>query len=424
VRTRHVAPAWLAFLLVALTGGGTGIGAPSQGAPSAAPPEEQAPPIAPRLRLLTPPDGGYVSGPTEIEAAIEGVEPGSIQRLEFEVSGRVVASLTSPPWRIVHDFGAGFRAWRIRVVAHLADGATLEAIATTTYLLVNEEVGVRLVNVFATVTDRRGHYVTDLDQNEFILKEDGRPQSITHFRRDRLPLALLIVLDTSLSMEGKSIERARKAATDFVQALDPGDEVGVIAFSHEVHELAPLGPDRAAATAAIGRTRANGGTALYDAVAEAAARLREVTEERRRAVVLLSDGRDEAESGLTPGSVRTFEEALEDLLRADTILYAIGLGKNLEGQTDFYGRRSLKEVLSTLASESGGRAFFAGGAERLGGAYDEIAEELRRHYGLAYTPSNRRRDGTWRGIEVEVKRPGLTVTARRGYYAPLEGPLR
>jgi len=273
--------------------------------------------------------------------------------------------------------------------------------------------------VFATVRDRRGRYVMDLPREAFLLREDDRPQTITHCSQTRMPLTVLIVLDTSLSMmEGDRIGHARRAATEFLGALEPVDEVGVIEFSSTVRELVAPTIDHDAARRAIAGVTARGGTALYDALAHSSDRLRPTPEGRRRAIVLLSDGRDEAESGLTPGSVLTFEESFAEAVRAEVIVYAIGLGRDLDKKPDFFGRLTLAEVLTRLAEETGGQALFAAKAERLGGVYADIAEDLRHHYSLAYDSTNRRQDGAWRTITLDLREPGLVVRTRRGYFAP------
>ena len=110
------------------------------------------------------------------------------------------------------------------------------------------------------------------------------------------------------------------------------------------------------------------------------------------------------------------------MVQANVIHYAIGLGGQRDEQLDFFHRRSLAEVLNTLAAESGGRAFFTAKAERLRKAYSEVEEELRHHYMLSYTSTNRRQDGMWRKIDLRVRRSGYSAHARRGYYAPWSGP--
>jgi Ca-activated chloride channel family protein len=376
----------------------------------------------PGVTILSPQAGAYISGRTLLEATVSAADDDPVVQVDFLVNGAEVASLAQPPFQVLHDFGETVEARFIQVIALTSSGRRLEAAVTTRRLVVHQTTGIDLVNVFATVRDGRGRYMMNLQKEEFLLMEDGRPQQVTYFSRDRLPLAVVIVIDTSLSMEGRNMEEARDAATGFLRALEPGDLAGILTFSDEVSLLQDLGTDRELSAAAIGRTRAGGGTALYDAVSAASRRLAEVKDERRRAIILLSDGRDEAADGMSPGSLLTFEESLSEVVQANVILYAIGLGRKLDDQLDFFHRRSLAEVLDTLAAESGGRAFFTPKADRLRKAYSEVEEELRHHYMLSYTSTNRRKDGMWRKIELKVRRGGYNAHARRGYYAPWSGP--
>ncbi|MCZ6747461.1 MAG: VWA domain-containing protein [Acidobacteria bacterium] len=374
------------------------------------------------VRISAPTDGAYVSGRTLLQGEIDLPAGDSVLRADFLVNGTVVASLRQSPWQVTHDFGASIevRFIQLRVVTRLGHEADAEV--TTRRLVIHEATGIDLVNVFATVQDERGRFVMDLQRDDFLLLEDGRPQKVSYFSRDRLPLAVQILIDSSLSMEGRNLEEARRAAAGFLHALEPGDLAGIIGFSDQVRVYQDLSLDRKAAAAAIQQVRAGGGTALYDAVAEASRRLAGVDDERRRAIILLSDGRDEAASGLTPGSLLTFEESLAEVVQANVILYAIGLGRKLDQKMDFYHRHSLADVLNTLATESGGRSFLTPKAERLKKSYGEVEAELRHHYTLSYTSTNRRKDGLWRGIDLRVRRKGFTAHARRGYYAPWEGP--
>ena len=378
--------------------------------------------VVPGVQIVSPEDGSYTSGRTLLEAQVAAEGDDAVVRVEFLVDGTLVTALQQPPFQVWHDFGDTVEARFIQVNAVTASGQVLKAEVTTRRLVVHQSTGIDLVNVFATVQDGRGRYVMNLQREDFLLLEDGRPQQVTYFSQDRLPLAVIIVIDTSLSMEGRNLEEARDAATGFLKALEPGDLVGIMGFSDKVRLLEDLGQDREVEAAAISRTWAGGGTALYDAVSEASQRLAGVEDERRRAIILLSDGRDEAADGMSPGSLLTFEESLAEVVQANVILYAIGLGRKLDEEMDFYHRRSLAEVLETLAAESGGRAFFTAKAERLRKAYDEVEEELRHHYMLSYTSINRRRDEMWRKMDLKVRRSGHSAHARRGYYAPGSGP--
>jgi Ca-activated chloride channel family protein len=190
----------------------------------------------------------------------------------------------------------------------------------------------------------------------------------------------------------------------------------VVAFSDEPRILADPTSDKERLTQAIATIEAKGGTALYDAIYETSDRLGR--EEGRKVIVLLSDGRDEAQSGVEPGSLHTSEEALEKALRSEAILFTIGFGRQVEKEMDFYGRTPLKQILDRLATDSGGTFYYSTRASQLKGVYDLIGEELRNQYSLAYSPLSMPTDGAWHPIRVQVKDPSLRCTPAAGTTPP------
>jgi Ca-activated chloride channel family protein len=277
---------------------------------------------------------------------------------------------------------------------------------------------VDLVNLYVIVRDGSGRYVTDLTREEFLLTEDGSPQSINRFTTERRPLAIGIVLDTSLTMEGSKLAAARDSALGFLSALEPGDRGMIVSFSDRVNILRELTPDRDRLAEAIRSVEAKGGTALYDAIWKTVDRLGQL--EGRRVLVLLSDGRDEAANGLEPGSLHTLEEALDKALHAEVMIFAIGFGKHLDRQLDFYERQTLAEILTRFGETTGGRVLFPKRAGALRKAFEEVALDLRHMYSIAYKSTNKERDGSWREIRLSTERPKLDVVTRHGYFAPDE----
>jgi VWFA-related protein len=145
-------------------------------------------------------------------------------------------------------------------------------------------------------------------------------------------------------------------------------------------------------------------------------------------MVLLSDGRDESYSGFEPGSLHTLDESLEQALRSEVMIFPIGLGKDLDeeyvrrfdgldGRSNLDTSTSLADVLQRLAESTGGRAVMSSNPGKLRKAFQEIAEDLRHQYSIAYVSSNPARDGKWRDIRVEVSDRPLEVVTRKGYYA-------
>lgn len=359
----------------------------------------------------------------------------TIVSVSLSVDGTAAGTRTSPPWSFPWDAGDGTAGHKLTAVAVFSDGTGAKATLETSRLTINETEEVALVNVYAIARNAKGGYVADLTAPDFKVFENERPQVIDRFSAERRPLRIAIVLDTSLSMEGDKLKSAIASAVEFLGILQPGDEGLVIAFSDSVRILQDLTSNRSELEAAIRQSAAQGGTALYDAIYKASQRLAEF--DGRRVIVLLSDGRDEAANGLEPGSLHTLEEAQERALRDEAMVFAIGLGRSLARDSkalranptaqaeelDFFGRKPLVSILDALAQTTGGTAVFSPGAGQLKRSFEQVAEDLRHQYSIAYRSDDKRHDGVWRAIKVTVSRPSVTVTNRKGYYAPSDAAL-
>jgi Ca-activated chloride channel family protein len=263
--------------------------------------------------------------------------------------------------------------------------------------------GVSVVEVYASVTDARGEPVRGLDKADFLVSENGVPQEIAVFAAGDFPLSVAVALDRSFSMAGSRLAVAKSAARTFLGELRPEDEAAVLAIGSQVETAAPLSPDRQAQFEALSRIDAFGTTGLYDAVIAAI----DITQaaKGRRALVLLSDGRDRY-------SGSTADAALEHARRSDVMVYPIALG------------RTASPFLEELAARTGGRAFHLQDPGQLADRLRRIARELRFQYLLGYAPagSPAASGAGWRRIEVRVTRPGATVRAREGYLAKQQAP--
>jgi len=274
--------------------------------------------------------------------------------------------------------------------------------------------GVEVVSLNVTVTDPQGRYVTDLDQNNFSVFEDGAKQDITQFNRTNLPIALSLLIDSSASMEQR-MENAQEAAIGFAKRIRPQDLAQVVDFDSRVEIKQGFTNNVAQLESAIRSTSAGGSTALHNAVYISLKELAKIKaknpdEIRRQAIVLLSDGEDTS-------SLVSFEEVLELAKRSETAIYTIGL---LPHETSaLKGFREAEFVLRQLAQETGGRAFFAKQIEELKDVYGQIADELSSQYSMGYAPKNPRRDGAFRRVVVQVDRPNATARTKRGYYGPV-----
>ncbi len=309
--------------------------------------------------------------------------------------------------------------------------------------------GVELINVTATVTDRNGHFVSGLGKDDFIVYEDGQLQSVSHFSNERVPVSLGIVLDTSGSMAGEKMQSAQAAIDRFLyELLDPTDEIFIYAFNNEPDLIQEWTTDRKRLSRAIGRLSPHGGTAMYDAVADAV-QVAQTGEHRKKAVVVISDGND------TSSHIGIGE--LKQIVReSEVLVYAIGIdgdspgtfstgggqvprmprfpfpfpvpgrrvpyplppiGGGTRGGAVFGGDQRVNvQALREMTDDTGGRTEIVRRARDLDPATASVADELSKQYYLGY-PAASNKDGRWHDIKVSVHDAALRVRARRGYIA-------
>ena len=397
----------------------------------------QVPPAAEGSRSETPDAAGSSEVPAASPVKVRFVEPGAallegniritveastssdarIERVSIFADDRLLTILEKSPYTLTWDSGRGQPLRKLRAVAQDSLGRSGEAVLLTRRVGGVQYEDVRLVQVYTAVRDAKGRPVTSLDRSAFTLKEDGVPQAIASFAPARLPITIAVLVDTSSSMRlGGRIDFARRGAETFLGAVAPEDRLIVLSFDDTVKGEREPTTDRKTLKQRLGAIVPGGGTALYDALFQTAETLTGI--EGRRAIVLLSDGRDQALKENEPGSLHLFEEALERVQRSDAAVYAIGLGPRLDQEMDLEKRHSLKDLLTTLATQTGGRVYLPQRPGILDEVYRQVAADLKDQYLLAYSSTNTARDGRWRAIEVAVADPALKVTARAGYFAP------
>jgi Ca-activated chloride channel family protein len=213
-----------------------------------------------------------------------------------------------------------------------------------------------------------------------------------------------MALDGSGSMR-PALEAVKAAATSFVNALRPADPLALVQFSDRVVIEHELSTRRQLTLDAIGAHQAVGGTALWDALFDSMAFLKR--QPGRRAVVVLTDGRDENNPGTAPGSAHTLADVLAQVRDTETTVYAIGLGPRVD-----------REALARVADRSGGAAYFPDDVSQLADRYRRVVDDLRRRYLLTYTSTNGQRDGSWRSVEISTPRGDLVIRSVGGYWAP------
>jgi Ca-activated chloride channel family protein len=272
--------------------------------------------------------------------------------------------------------------------------------------------GVEMVNLTVTVTDGRSQLVTGLTPDDFQITEDGVPQRLALFSRDRVPVSLVVLLDMSSSMEGK-LAVAQDAALRLVGSLAQGDEVQVVQFNQRPEVVQPFSRDLQAVAASLRGGRPTGPTALYTALYVALKDLsgrHDPAQLRRQAIVVLSDGDDTA-SLVTDGQV------LDLAKRSNISIYGVNLRPKVTAALDLPSRRGAF-FLPELSRATGGLTHFAASVAQLSGAYDRIADELRTQYSIGYVPTNAARDGGWRRIAIRTPSlDSLQLRYKPGYFA-------
>jgi Ca-activated chloride channel family protein len=230
--------------------------------------------------------------------------------------------------------------------------------------------GIDIVSLNVTVHDSMGRYITDLEQSEFNVFENGIKQEVTFFNRRQNPIALSMLLDSSASMEHK-LPMLQTAATNFVRRLKPSDVAEIVDFDGGVTIRQGFTANHADLERGILQMNPGGSTALHNAIYVALNDLKKAQvatdeEPRRQALIVFSDGEDTS-------SLMTFEDVLDRAKHSETAIYTIGLR---DAQDSVRGFRQAEYVLRSLAQETGGRAFFPANLADLAGVYGEIADEL------------------------------------------------
>jgi Ca-activated chloride channel family protein len=271
-------------------------------------------------------------------------------------------------------------------------------------------LGTTLVNTFLTVSNKQGEFVSHLDASDFIIQDNGVRQRITEFNREtQLPLTLAMVFDRSRSVQ-EQITLQQTAATRFLTSiLRKGQDQGLlIAFDSNIYLLQDFTDDPTALTNKIHNLSVAGNSAVFDAVYKTARDRFTGVRQSRKVLILITDGDDTA-------SEVTLDQAIDMALRTDVIVYAIAIK----------GTKAGASALTRLTQATGGRVLFLNEeSSDLAGLFNQLDQELRTQYSIGFQ-LNTPPDGRFHRLAIRTKKRGLTVRARRGYYAlPPAGPSK
>jgi Ca-activated chloride channel family protein len=275
-----------------------------------------------------------------------------------------------------------------------------------------------LVTLDVSVVDKGNRPVFDIGEERFQIAEDGAPQKIAFFSKEKAAVSLAIAVDTSGSMRSK-LDSVVQATSNLVRASAPNDETAVIQFKDQVELVEEFTTDIGDVEDALNDLVSSGQTSLLDALMLAADYSQKDGRNRRKALVVVTDG-------LEKGSFYSLDEVTDHLRKLDVRLYLIGFTTDLNDSAGLF-KKSQKEkaeaLLHKLAEDTGGRAFFPSDESQLGPVIDQIALDLRTVYAIGYYPTNTKKDGTFRKVSVTVLGPDrkadskLSARTRAGYMA-------
>jgi len=265
--------------------------------------------------------------------------------------------------------------------------------------------GTRVVSVIATVTDAQGRLVPDLEQEDFSILDNGKPQNITFFEDEVRPFTAVVMLDFSASMTA-SLDLLKHASEQFLIRLLPQDKAQVGAFSDKIQFSGKFTSDRDDLIGALGELQFGNPTRLFDATYQSIDELKSI--DGRRVVVVFTDGDDTA-SRLGAGDV------LESAKDHETMIYAIGLESVFSIGPGRVQRTRPDRTLRKFAEETGGGYFELKKTDDLAPTFTRVAQELHSQYTLGFTPTAL--DNKEHKLEVRLKPTGMTARARKSYIA-------
>ncbi len=351
-----------------------------------------------RVHLAEPQKGKRYQSSLLARAEVEVPEEETVERVELYLNETRIATLYQPPYIHPVVLPKGDALAYVRAVAYLTDGNSTESLTFVNAPEGMAQVDVNFVELYATVLDRHGRPVTaGFSARDFTVAEDGVRQQIARCEPvTDLPIHAAVAIDVSASM-APNLGKAQAAALQFLQGMvRPKDRAEVITFNDHPAQRVKFTRDIKTLAGGLAGLKAERGTALYDSLIFSFYTFNGL--KGRRALLLLSDGKDE-------GSRFSFEEALDFARRAGVTVYAVGLGDDVD-----------KRKLAKIAEETGGRAFFPRQAGELAGIYAGIEEELRSQVLIAYQSTSTRNDPGFRLVDLKVNRPGVEAKTVRGYY--------
>jgi VWFA-related protein len=361
------------------------------------------------VRITSPLGRLGLPGTIRIVAQVAHPSDVALDSVRFYVNDALVGDDKSgPPFAVEWTDDNPFEPTRIRVDASDALGNVASAAIDLAPFEIVETTGVSRVLLEASVMDKTGRSVRDLDAASFRVLENDAPQTIDLTTVETLPVTYTLLVDSSQSMHTR-MEFVRRAAGRLADFLRPGDRIIVAPFSKSLGAITGPTHDRETIAGAVQAIASSGGTAISDSLVEAT-RLMEGAE-GRHVIVLITDGYDE-------NSQTKIEDALAEAQFARASVYVIGIG-GVAG-ISIKGERALRQI----ARDTGGRVFFPWRESELPAVHELVAEDVQQRYLITYSPTDQAADGRWRRITLSTSDSSHQVRTRAGYFAPKPPPVR
>jgi len=358
--------------------------------------------------ITSPSSQRAVFGRTVFAADVTSRE--ELERVDFLINDRVVASLTELPFSVEIDLGDVNIDRQVTVIAYGAWGGLGASTVRVPRLEIDESVEISLRQLYVTV-ELDGNRLLDLGRERFSVSDKGDPRKLVTFERGDVPISAVVLLDASESMRGAPLDAALDGTRSFLSRMNALDQSMVILFSDRTLGATRFTNNQEELLAGLGEVTASGGTALNDYLYAGLRLLDHV--HGRRVVILLSDGADVL-------STLRMQDVLWKVRRSDALIYWIRHEESRSGKfssswRNFVANEKERSGLERAIRESGGRILTLAGLDQIESAFAEIMNELRGQYVLGYYPGQRARDGSWRPVKVGVDVPYARVRFRAGY---------
>ena len=355
------------------------------------------------VQFSSPKHDGIWIGKKKVSLRLTGIKNIDINLAQFFLDGRLIKEMKAGPFSFVYNFGKVPKNRKLEVMLKLRNGETVRRYIESYRLDDSQEVEVLQVVVGVAVQDRRGNYVSNLKQEDFVLLEDGVEQNISSFSKSgKSKFHLVLLIDISASMKDK-ILKVKKVAKQFLRELmGKNDEAMVVFFNHEVFEDSDFTGEIDELDNALSVAFPYGATALYDAIAYSVKIMKSII--GHNIIILFSDGEDNS-SAIDPYTLINMVE------RSNSVIYSIGKKNYMDGYDQY------QELLKKISVSSGGMTFFLDDVDEVQKIYGKIRQDIQAKFLLRFSPKNKKKRNRFRHIQVKLKnKKGYKIRTMKGYY--------